>query len=165
MRSRWLWITLSLGVIAVVWGGLSWVEERRFRRELSEAEAEMARGLNQLARQRLSRLTNQRPGSDRAAYQLGSCEEILGHFDAALTVWSQIPAKSSFASKAALGRARLFMNTGRFAPAEELLQSLPRDRGNEAEQARHALQLLLHFQGRTGEIRQLIYESWARSID
>ena len=31
MRSRWLWIALSLGVIAVVWGGWSWVSDRRFR--------------------------------------------------------------------------------------------------------------------------------------
>jgi len=165
MRSRWLWITLSLGVIAVVWGGLSWVEERRFRHELSEADREMASGLHQLARQRLSALTKQRPGSVRAAYQLGLCEEILGHFDAAQALWSQIPVTSSFASKAALGRARLLMNTGRFAPAEALLQSLPRDRGIEAEQTRHVLQLLFRFQGRTGEIRELIHESWAHSGD
>ena len=53
MRSRWLWIALSLGLIALVWGGWSWLGERRYRSELMEADREMASGLHQLARQRL----------------------------------------------------------------------------------------------------------------
>jgi len=165
MRSRWLWITLGLGLIAVVWGGLSWVDERRCRRELREAEREMASGLHQLARQRLSALVKGRPGSTEAAYQLGLCEEILGHVDAAVAEWARIPSNDPLSNKAAVGRARVLMNTGRFAPAEALLLSIPRDRGLEAQQARQALQLLFHIQGRTDEIRELIIETWAQSGD
>ena len=44
MRSRWLWIALSLGLLAVVWGGWIWFEERRFQRELNDALSEMAGG-------------------------------------------------------------------------------------------------------------------------
>jgi enediyne biosynthesis protein E4 len=165
MRSRWLWIAPSLGVIAVVWGGWSWVSERRFRRELSEANREMASGLHQLARQHLSILTAQRPGEAEAAYQLGLCEEILGHFHSAEAALSRIPTTSPFAHKAALARARLLMNTGRFAPAEELLMSVPRRRGPESDLASQALQTLYHFQGRTTEIGELIRESWVDSSD
>ena len=50
MRSRWLWIALSLAPIALVWGGWSWLGERRDRNELMEADREMADGLHQLAR-------------------------------------------------------------------------------------------------------------------
>ncbi len=121
MRSRCLWIAMGLGLIAVVCGGWSQVSERRYRHELFEANREMASGLHQLARQRLSNLTAQRPGEAEAVYQLGLCEEFLGHFTAAEALWSRIRATSSFAHKAALARARVLMNTGRFAPSEALL--------------------------------------------
>jgi enediyne biosynthesis protein E4 len=165
MRSRWLWIVLSLGLIALVWGGWSWLGERRFRSELAEADREMASGLHQLARQRLLAITNQRSRWDEANYRLGLCEEILGHFETAETALSRIPAHSSLASQAALARGRLMMNTGRFAPAEALLLPIIRERGREADQARNALQLLYHIQGRTGEIRELIDQNWASSGD
>ncbi len=55
MRSRWLWIALSLAPIALVWGGWSWLGERRDRNELMEADREMADGLHQLAHSALSR--------------------------------------------------------------------------------------------------------------
>jgi hypothetical protein len=86
MRLRWLWIALGLGVIAVVRGEWSRVSERRFRRELLEANREMANGLHQLARQHLSILTVKRPDDPEAAYQLSLCEEILGHFNSAEAV-------------------------------------------------------------------------------
>ncbi len=110
-------------------------------------------------------ITNQRTGRDEGNYRLGLCEEILGHFDTALAVLSRIPAGSLPASRVALVRARLMMNTGRFAPAEALLLPILRERGLEAEQARNALQLLYHVEGRTGEIRELIEQSWASSDD
>jgi len=163
MRSRWLWITLSLGLIALVWGGWSWVEERRFRHELGAAKGEMARGLHQLARQRLAALSQRRPRSAEAAYQLGLCEEVLGHNPAALDAWSRIPATDAFARKAAIARARMFMNMGQFAPAEAIFLTVPRDQGLEAEQARQALLLLFHIQGRTSEVRELTIESWVHA--
>jgi tetratricopeptide (TPR) repeat protein len=165
MRWRWLWIALGLGLIAVVWGALSWAEDRRCRRELRQAERELADGLHRRARQRLSAVVKGWPGSTEAAYRLGLCEEILGHVDAALEQWSRIPPRDPFARRAALARARVLMNTGHFSPAEALLLSVPRDRGPEAEQARQALQLLYHLQGRTGEVRELIVEGWAQSGD
>ena len=103
MRSRWLWIALSLAVIAVVWCGWNWVVDRRYRRELFQANRELANGFHQLARQRLAALNVKRPGDPEAAYQLGLCEEILGHFDAAEAAWSRISRDRSIRAQGSLG--------------------------------------------------------------
>src|SRR4051812_39315389 len=115
MRSPWLWMTLclGLGVIVAVWGGLSWVEGRRSQRELEQARSDMAGGRFVRAKQRLSELARGRSSSDEAAYQLGVCEEALGHGEAAEKAWSQVPPSSPFAIRAAVGRARILMNRGR----------------------------------------------------
>jgi len=165
MRSRWLWIALSIGLLAVVWGGWIWLEERRFQRELKEALSEIAGGHYRPARQRLAELAKRRPGSSEAAYQLGLCEENLGHLDSAMATWSSIAADSPFAIKAAIGRARLLMNAGRFALAEEVLSALPHDRGPDALPVRQALELLLRIEGRIQEARELIVESWLGAPD
>jgi len=165
MRSRWLWIVVCLGVVALVWGGSSWIEARRRQLDLEQAQREMASGLFNMARQRLTELIKRRPESSEAAYQLGLCEEKLGRADAALAAWSRIPPASSLALKATLGRARLLMNTGRFAAAETLLLSILGDRRPEGIQARQSLELLFHIQGRTAEVRELILEDWALSDD
>jgi tetratricopeptide (TPR) repeat protein len=165
MRSRWLWIAVSLGAITAGWGGWSWLSTRQFRQELLAADREMERGLHQLARRRLAALAGRRPASSEAAYKLGVCEEILGHPDAAELIWSQLAPTSPFAAKANLGRARILMNSGRLAPAEALLVSLLGHEGPDAEQARQALQLLYHLEGRTHELRASIEDSWPRSSD
>jgi tetratricopeptide (TPR) repeat protein len=163
MRSRWLWITLSVGVIAGAWGGLTWLEERRFRNEISQAEREIAGGRFHRARERLTVLVKRRPDSSAALYQLGLCEERLGRSESALEAWSRIPIQSTLAVKATLGRARLLINSGRLAPAEAILLTLPRDSRLEGRQAVSALELLYHIEGRTAEIRALIEEEWAGS--
>ena len=71
MRSWRFWIALGLGLIGVVWGGWNRISERRYRRELSEANREMASGLHQLARQHLAALAAQRPNEAEAVYQPG----------------------------------------------------------------------------------------------
>jgi len=165
MRSGWLWIALSLGLIVVLWVGWGWIEDKHFRTELMEADREMATGLHQLAHQRLIAITNHRAGFDEANYRLGLCEEVLGHFDIAEAVLSRIPTGSPLASRGALARARLMMNTGRLAPAEVLLLTILRERGIESQQAGSALQLLFHIEGRTREIRELIDQDWSKSND
>jgi enediyne biosynthesis protein E4 len=163
MRSRWPWITVILLVVAFAWAGWSWQEERAVSRELREAKREMAGGLHQLALKRLAALSERRPASTEVAYQLGLCEEALGQNAAALDAWSRISPTDAFASKAAVARSRVLMNTGRFAPAEELLLTLKGDRGLEGEQARQALLLLYHIEGRNADARELTLETWARA--
>ena len=166
MRSRWLWIALSLGLIAVVWGGWSWVSERRFRNELMEANREMASGLHQLARQHLVCAHQPTERWDQGRLSTRDCARKSSATSTPPRLsCREFPRPAHLRSQAALARARLLMNTGRFAPAETLLLPILRERGPEAEQARNALQLLYHVQGRTGEIRELIDQSWANSGD
>jgi enediyne biosynthesis protein E4 len=165
MRSGRLWIAICLGVIAAASAGLVWAKERRCRIELIEAKHEMASGLVHRARQRLARLIIERPTWDDARLQLGLCEESLGRPVAAELAWSQISSKSSVGRQASLGRARLLLNAGKFAPAEALLLSLPDDDTAIGRQVRQSLELLYRFQGRTKEIREFIAVSWAQADD
>src|SRR5215472_14969525 len=94
MRRTWLWVTLGLGALAATWGGFNWAETRRRYRELNQANREMAAGLHHLARQRLADISNSRPSWGEAAYQLGVCEEALGHPTVAIEAWSRVPSDS-----------------------------------------------------------------------
>jgi tetratricopeptide (TPR) repeat protein len=165
MRSRWFWIALGLGLIAAVSVGWGRLEELRFRRELRAAQREMDSGLYRLARQRLSVLEKSRPGSTEAAYQLGLCEESLGRGAAAIEAWSHIPAAGPWGPRAAIGRARVLVNTGRFAPAEAELLTVPAGSGTESRLARRALLRLYHIEGRTSEVRELTLEDWADAAE
>ncbi len=144
-------------------GRRRWRDERRDRDELERAKREITGGRLHLARQMLLELENRRPTSGEVAYQLGRCEEGLGHADAAQAAWSRIKPASTFLQQASLGRARLLMNAGRFTPVESLLLSLPRDSRPEGRQAREALELLYRIQGRKDELRDLILETWTGS--
>jgi len=165
MRSRWFWIVFCLAVVALLWRWWTLVEANRRRLDLEEAQREMGSGHFHLARERLTELIKRRPGSTEAVYQLGLCEEKLGRTDAALAAWSRIPPASSLALKADLGRARLLLNAGRFAPAEKLLLSLKSDRRPETVQVLQSLELLFRYQGRTADVRELILEEWALADD
>ena len=160
MRWKSVASVLVLGLIAAIFGGWYWLEEHRFRRDLAQAEKEMADGRYRPARQQLAELTKRRPGSTEAAYQLGLCEDVLGHKAAAMKIWSGIAPGSPFFIQAALGRVLLLMNAGKFSPAEDLLLSLPRNRGAYAGHVRSQLELLLRIEGREKEARSLIVESW-----
>jgi tetratricopeptide (TPR) repeat protein len=165
MRSVWLWIALSLGLISVASGGWWWFEEQRFRRELKQAETDMSVGRYRVARQRLSDLTKRRHSSSEAAYRLGLCEQNLGHIAAARAAWSRVAPESPFFTKASVGRALLLMHGGHFSSAEDMLASLVRDRGPDRAHVRQAIELLLRVEGRTQEARELIAESWQGAAD
>jgi tetratricopeptide (TPR) repeat protein len=159
---RWILVALALllGAILVTWGGWYWVQARHFRRDFARAEREFSGGFYQLARDHFADLMKRRPKMTETAYQLGLCEEILGHTDAAMKAWSGIEADSPVFIKAALGRALLLLNSGKFSQAEDLLWSLPRDHGAYAGHVQREIELLLRLEGREKEARWLIVESW-----
>jgi enediyne biosynthesis protein E4 len=160
-----LWIGLSIGLFAVIAGGWFFVANQRFRRELDQAEKDLAGGRYSLARQRLLGLRTRRPGSGEVAYQLGLCEEKLGHLEAAVTAWSAVAADSPLFVKASVGHARTLMNMGRYSLAEDLLATIPRDKGPYAAHVRYQIEVLLRIDGRTEEARDLMVESWPRARD
>jgi enediyne biosynthesis protein E4 len=159
MRSIWLWIALGLGSLMVAWGGWYWVEEKRYGRELEQAEADMASGRIHVARQRFVGLMKMRPKSGEVAYQLGLCEEKLGHLEAAITAWAGVGPDSPVFIKASVGRALTLMNTGRYGRAEELLITLPHNTGPYGGHVRREIEMLLWLEGRNQEARELILEA------
>jgi thioredoxin-like negative regulator of GroEL len=156
---------LGLGVVAAGWGVVGALEDRRFHAALRDAEQAMAAGRYGSASQRLAALAVWRPHNGAVAYNLGLCEQALGHADKALEAWARVPRGSSYFTRATLHRARLLIDAGRFAPAEALLESLPRSRGPDAESVRQTLELLYRFEGRLQDVRLLILESWTGASD
>jgi enediyne biosynthesis protein E4 len=164
---RWVWVgsIVCLFTVGAVWGGWYWFDEKRFQQTLEQAETDFTGGRYHLARQRLSVLTRQRPGSSEATYQLGLCEEKLGHFDAALRAWSEVAPDSALYIQASIGRVLVLMNSGRFSQAEELLASLPRGKGPYAGHLQQQFQDVLRTEGRMQECRRLIAQAWPGSSD
>ena len=126
---------------------------------------EMSVGRYRPARQRLLDLTRRRPGAVEVPFQLGECEEKLGHPEAAIAAWSSIPADSPLYVKASASRAWLLLQSGRLGPAEDILSVLPRDSGPDGAQVRRAYEHLLRLEGRVHESRELIIESWHGASD
>ena len=165
MRRSVRWIACLLGLVAVSCGSWRWVDEWSYRDEARRALREMADGRYRLARQHLLDLTRRRPGVGEVPFQLGECEEKLGHPEAAMTAWSSIPAGSPLYIKASASRAWLLLQSGRLGPAEEILSVLPRDSGPDGAQVRNTYEHLLRLEGRILESRDLIVESWQGASD
>ena len=84
MRLTWLLTLFAVGLLAVALGAWRWLGEENYRREFNQAQADMAAGRIRSARQRFVVLKSRRPQSGEVAYELGLCEEKLGHLEAAL---------------------------------------------------------------------------------
>ena len=156
---------ICLPVIAILWGGWRWVEDRRYRAEVAQAERDMAGGRHRLARQRLANLTKRHPFASEAAYDLGECEDRLGHPEAALTAWSSVAPDSPLYTKTAVARAWLLIQSGRLALAEQAVEARPHLDGPEAPHVLQVHEHLLRIEGRTKEARELIIESWRGARD
>ena len=165
MRSAWLWIGLSLLAIAIVGCLWYWVEQRNYWRELQQAQANLAGGRVHVARQELLGLKNRWLKSEQVNYDLGVCEEKLGHLDAALAVWSEIAADSPLFIKASVARAHTLINKGRYALAEELLTATPHKPGPFLGHLRREMEMLLRMEGRIREARELLIEEWRGAVD
>jgi tetratricopeptide (TPR) repeat protein len=164
MRSRRLWTGLILGGIALgLWAWWNSIEDRQALRELATAREDMEAGHHASARKRLVPLTRTPRVRDEAFYRLGLCEEARGRFDLALAMWEEVSASSPFAVKAAIARARILINTGKYTPAEDLLDAVPWRRQPESHQVRQALELIFRVQGRQDEVLSLILETWPDS--
>ena len=137
---------------------LGWVElgqRKRYRHELLEANREMASGLHQLARHRLSALTlRSGPARPRPPINWVYARKFSAISIPPNASGRVFPRPVHSPTRPRWRRARLLMNSGRFAPAEALLLSVPRHLGPEAEQANQALQMLYHIEGRTADIRE-----------
>ncbi len=168
MRPRSFWLLAPFLVLVAASGavcGYRWSEEKSYRADLHRAERDLADGRLFAARTRFLDLLASRPGDGEAAYYLGRCEAARKDTTAAFAAWGRVPLGSPFATKAAVRRAGAMVDAGRFADAEAILEAQPRGDCADAPEVRGALELLYRLQGRTGDVRRLILESWVGADD
>ena len=144
------------------WGGRAWWYDA----ELGRAERDMAAGRFGVGAGATRPDSRRRwPGRDEVEYPLGVCESELGHIGPALDAWARVPDDSVFAPRAALERARLALEHGRFAAAEESLRRIEDARGEIGDAAMRLAQQLDLFSGRGYRINRRIERHWRSSRD
>jgi tetratricopeptide (TPR) repeat protein len=153
-------LILGVALVGLAWGTARAVDHWRYRSIIDRAKARIASGSPADARRFLSQAAPLCPGNGEAEFLLGACEQALGRFDSAETAWSRVPGSSSFAGNAAMLRARLLLKRDRFAEAEKLLPMAMRAPGQHGIEAREMLVHLFNLEGRFGEVRRLVEDSW-----
>ena len=150
-------------VIAIVtWTGWSIWAARRYQRELTAVDAEMAAGRFGLAARRLETMLSWKPDSDEAAYVLGICEQRRGRNQAADLAWARVAPGSAFSQRATIARLRLFHDFGHVARAEQLLTDAAGDPRNDRSEMLVMLVPIFSEIGRSREAERLIEERWEK---
>jgi enediyne biosynthesis protein E4 len=163
-ESRRLCLAWGLGALlaagATIWG----VETLLFRAELSGANDDLAHSRPGQARDRLARLAKRRPGRSDVALSLGLSEQAIGRIDEALAAWGQIAPGSSDAGPIALRRAKLAMEHGRLAVAEESVERALAEGGVNHDEALSFLARVLRLQGRLSNLRPRLIDGLRQSV-
>ena len=134
--------------------------------ELQLVEREIKGGQVSAARARLARLAQLRLGGTEVGYWVGACEEADGHIENALSAWAQIPKDSSRFPNATLRRARLALEHGRIAIAEDALARVSFPASSPAFEIReHELQQIDFLTGQTDDLRKRIQQGWERATN
>lgn len=149
-------------------GAMRVLAVRKLRAELDRAGREMKGGLMSLAYSRLAGLEQRWPGQPEVEYQLGLCELARGRRGEALAAWGRVPRRSAFAVLAAGQRATQLINSGRYTPAEAVIEEALGDApatDPDLDGLRRVYNRLLRFEGRVDDVRRLLRATWCRSPD
>jgi len=154
-------LVLALVVTGVLSGcGWKWWESRRSRNAMTEIESEMAAGRHGIAARNLTQLMAWNPDSDQAAYLLGICEQARGRNQAAAAAWARVTPGCPFSARAILARMSLFIDGGRLAAAEQLINDAAQDPRSDRSALRILLVPTFCQQGRLEEAQRLVVERW-----
>jgi tetratricopeptide (TPR) repeat protein len=161
-RRGFLVVTLlCLSIGGLVASGTIW-----YRAELARAESEIKSGQPSAARARLSRMTALGLRGLEVQYWLAACAEAEGRVDEALERWAKIPRDSSRYVNATLRRARLAIDKGRLAVAEDALENASFPNGSKAQELHEVmLQQVYLFIGRSDELRLRKELEWKTARD
>ena len=154
-------LMVSLVIGGVSWCGWRWWDVGRYRADMARIEDAMQAGRYAAAARDLSALLARRPGSDRAAYLLGSCEKARGRTKEAEAAWARVPPDSPFSGRAVMDRMDLLIEQGRLSDAERLiLDRADKATSSEGSGLRMLLIPTLVQQGRGEEASRLIETRW-----
>jgi tetratricopeptide (TPR) repeat protein len=153
LRSIVLLLLLALAGGAA-WIGYKHLEARRLDGELASARRDIDGGRYSAARRRLRSLSEQHPSNGEVWFQLGLLDQRDGKFDEAIAAWRRIGRAHPRSIEASILTADEFVNTGRYTPAEELLEIALAHPGDQAYKIRRGLIRLYRFEGRIEDVRR-----------
>ena len=157
---------LLLPMAAAIILGIVWaIGARRESAAFEAARRAMAAGRYEEARGLLASLLDRRPDRAEVADRLGACEANLGNVEAALDAWALVPEDSELGPRVALDRARLALEHGRLAEAEESLDPIAGRRDEIGKQAIRLTQQLLLFSGRSDQLPRWFERQWRTARD
>jgi tetratricopeptide (TPR) repeat protein len=135
----------------------------RYHAELDLAKRDMDQKAFAAAAIRLTAVSDRWPEQGEPDYLLGICHEAEGKVAEALADWGRVPEDARDAADAALRRARLALEHGRFALAEECLNRLVQRPGERLDDVEALLYQLFWLTGRTEDARRLLQTQWTRT--
>jgi enediyne biosynthesis protein E4 len=157
---RWL----LFGVLCAggfVAGGWAWWKDQRSQSAMEEIERSVMAGHYATACRDLEQLLTWKTDANGGiVYLLGSCELARGRDEAAAAAWARVAPGSAFAERALRGRLRLLIESGRLAPAEELISGAARDRRNDRTAVLALVAMLFRSQDRVDEATRLVEDRW-----
>jgi tetratricopeptide (TPR) repeat protein len=174
----WWWgLAAVLLLLFSAGAGAFVIRQRWLQAELVQARAASAAGNHARASSRLSRLAERWTNDGEVLILLGESElararsepperrsEAQAAATAALAAWARVPPSSPHFGRACLLRATHLINTGRYAPAEEILTTAVAAAALAPRyELERALSRLYRFQGRFDLVRQIIRGLWSRS--
>jgi thioredoxin-like negative regulator of GroEL len=164
---RWALVVLGLLIVASATGsGTLWLRDRSRRRELAEAREAMNGRRYGVAQQRLERVAGRWTSDGEVLVLLGECQAARGKREDALATWAKVPPTSPFFDRASLQRATHLINSGRYAPAEMILEeALAQPARPGRYDLERALSRLYRFEGRQDDVRRVDRASWSRFPD
>ena len=163
MGRRLWWLVLALlvlGIAIAIGAGSMWWQNHQIRHAITEIEAEMAAGRHAIAARRLTELLTRAPGSDEASYLLGVCEQTRGHTELAEKAWARVTPGSSFFSRAISDHLALLVASGRYEPAEQMINEAANDPRVDGPSLRILLVPLFIQQGRLEDAQRPIEDRW-----
>jgi tetratricopeptide (TPR) repeat protein len=158
-------ITLGLGLVLAVAVSLCALEVWWRSTVRKEANGKLARQDFAAARPLFAWLASRWGSDGEVRFQLGVCEQALGHDQAARQAWDAVPGGSPFASPAAMACARQELSRHRLAAAEPFLIRALEGRGPDATEAFETLVHVLKIEGRYREARRLVLRWWEHYRD
>jgi enediyne biosynthesis protein E4 len=161
-RPRMIWLGLAaLIALPAAFCAFWW-----YQAELRRVEFELKLGQHRSARARLSMLAMLGLKSTELDYWRGVCAEAEGRVEEALAIWGRIRPGSTRFANAVLRRARLAIDQGRLALAEETLSDVSFPVGSPAcELHEIMLQQVYLFTGRSDDLRRRKQKEWAGARD
>jgi enediyne biosynthesis protein E4 len=173
------WCSLAAIVLLLfsLGAGALLLRQRALQAELAQARSALAAGNHALASVRLTRLAQRWTNDGEVFILLGENELERGRKEPserraesqaagalALAAWEKVPKASPYFGRASLLRATHLINTGRYAPAEQVLLSALSEEGlPDRRDLERALTRLYRFEGRVRDVGRVIRAFWSHS--